>query len=249
MCSILIYFSKFSEKWLRKAGGDIRKGMVLLDYKDKINVEACFSFKAEIWSYDGTTQTMKSTFQPFIHTQQVAQTCAIFFENDIELARLNAKKKIIKTKRNKSSDYKKIRDYDSEKSSDYDCDESRDKLGKIVDSLSPTLTRKLNNLQMSEGRQRAYSSEVDMVTSLGLGHTIKKFEEQKDIADALGPQNELDPNTKEIQEISILPNKKTTVFFQFLYNPEYIGIGNNLIINMENFKAFGTITQLITDKI
>jgi hypothetical protein len=34
-----------------------------------------------------------------------------------------------------------------------------------------------------------------------------------------------------------------------LYNPEYIGIGNNLIINMENFKAFGTITQLITDKI
>lgn len=62
MCSILIYFSKFSEKWLRKAGGDIRKGMVLLDYKDKINVEACFSFKADIWSYDGTVQTMKSTF-------------------------------------------------------------------------------------------------------------------------------------------------------------------------------------------
>lgn len=68
MCSILIYFSKFSEKWLRKAGGDIRKGMVLLDYKDKINVEACFSFKADIWSYDGTNQTMKSTFEPFVHT-------------------------------------------------------------------------------------------------------------------------------------------------------------------------------------
>jgi hypothetical protein len=118
---------------------------------------------------------MKSTFQPFIHTQQVAQTCAIFFEDDIELARLNAKKKIIRAKRNKSSDYQKIRESSSEKSSDYDCDESRDKLGKIVDSLSPTLTRKLNNLQMSAGRQRAYSSEVDMINNIG--HSIKKSEE------------------------------------------------------------------------
>ena len=54
MCSILIHINKFCEKWLKKAGGVIRKGMVLLDYKDKINVEASFSFKAEVWSYDGT---------------------------------------------------------------------------------------------------------------------------------------------------------------------------------------------------
>jgi GTPase len=75
---------------------------------------------------------------------------------------------------------------------------------------------------------------------------LKKPEPQKEISDALGPQNE---QVKDVEEILIHPNKKTTVFFQFLYNPEYIGIGNNLIINMENFKAFGTITQLITDKI
>lgn len=72
MCSILININKFCEKWLKKAGGDIRKGMVLLDYKDKINVLASFSFKADIWSYDGTVQKIKSTFQPFINTQQVS---------------------------------------------------------------------------------------------------------------------------------------------------------------------------------
>ena len=38
MASILIHVSKFSAKWLKTAGGDIRKGMVLLDYKDKLNV-------------------------------------------------------------------------------------------------------------------------------------------------------------------------------------------------------------------
>jgi len=52
ICTILINISKASEKWFRNAGGpgggEIRKGMVLLDYKDKINVQACFSFKADI---------------------------------------------------------------------------------------------------------------------------------------------------------------------------------------------------------
>ena len=53
---------------------------------------------------------------------------------------------------------------------------------------------------MSAGRQRAYSSEVDLITSLGQpstfgSSTAKKSEEQKDIADALSPANE---NTKEI---------------------------------------------------
>ena len=51
------------------------------------------------------------------------------------------------------------------------------------------------------------------------------------------------------QEIQILPDKKTTVIFQFLYHPEYIGVGNNLIINMEHCKVFGKITQLIPERI
>jgi hypothetical protein len=54
---------------------------------------------------------------------------------------------------------------------------------------------------MSEGRQRAYSSEVDLMGSLGqptaFGNSnFKKSDQQKDIADALGPEkNEIDPNT------------------------------------------------------
>ena len=81
MCSILVSL-KFCEKWLRQAGGEIRKGMVLLDYKDKINVQASFSFKADIWSYDGTIQCIKKTMQPVLLTQQVSQSCAIFLEGD-----------------------------------------------------------------------------------------------------------------------------------------------------------------------
>ena len=82
-------------------------------------------------------------------------------------------------------------------------------------------------------------------TSNGQSTSQMEAKDCKEIADALGPQ----VDDAHQQEIQILPNKKTTLFFQFLYNPEYIGIGNNLIINMENFKAFGTITQLVTEKI
>jgi len=62
MCSILIKLQRFHEKWLQIAGGEIRKGMVLLDFKDGLGVEACYSFKAEFWSYDDTPYTIKSTF-------------------------------------------------------------------------------------------------------------------------------------------------------------------------------------------
>ena len=47
-------------KWLNPS--DIRKGMVLLDYKDQLKVESSYGFKADIWTYDGTVQTIKHTF-------------------------------------------------------------------------------------------------------------------------------------------------------------------------------------------
>ena len=57
------------------------------------------------------------------------------------------------------------------------------------------------------------------------------------------------PSSLQPPEIVIHPDKKTTLIFQFLYNPEYIGVGNNIIINMDNLKAFGKIKQLIPEKI
>ena len=74
------------------------------------------------------------------------------------------------------------------------------------------------------------------------------------IADALGPKKDGE-TTKENKEedkdkfIEISPDSKTTVVFQFLYNPEYVGVGNPIVINMDTFKAFGTITKLYPDKI
>ena len=49
--------------------------------------------------------------------------------------------------------------------------------------------------------------------------------------------------------MNIYPDKKTTVMFEFLFRPEYIGVDNKVIINTDQFKAFGVIKQVISDRI
>ncbi len=50
-------------------------------------------------------------------------------------------------------------------------------------------------------------------------------------------------------EIEISPMKKTKVILQFLYNPEYLIKDAYIIINENNLKAFGRITELFYDTI
>mmetsp|Transcript_39178 Transcript_39178/g.59775 ORF Transcript_39178/g.59775 Transcript_39178/m.59775 type:complete len:202 (+) Transcript_39178:1931-2536(+) len=182
MCSILIHLNKFCEKWLQSAGGDIRKGMVLLDYKDKINVQACFSFKADIWSLDGTTQTIKQTFQPFIHTQQVAQSCAIFLEGDSEMVRyLDLKKFRLKNKKKRRGKSIEVQNEDTSDKSETEkegkvSNHLQSKAHAFQDMASPEQVLLRNKLKQGvqgkeglAGRQRAYSSHFDLLTQKPAG--------------------------------------------------------------------------------
>ena len=128
---------------------------------------------------------------------------------------------------------------------------------------------------MTFGRKRAYSSQQDLLKdsqnqtsnklrgrqNSKLSSTNVNVAMSKGISDALGPKagaiqehkkesSELQTQAQDdLNEIQIFPDRKTTIIFQFLYNPEYIGVGNPLVINMENLKAFGTITKLIPERI
>ena len=51
MCTLAINLGKFADNWLKNCGGEIRKGMVLVDPKAK--PRATFTFQAEVWSFDG----------------------------------------------------------------------------------------------------------------------------------------------------------------------------------------------------
>ena len=118
----------------------------------------------------------------------------------------------------------------------------------------------VNSKSFSAGRMRAYSSQdflaLQSIKNPKPQHFLQNESIQNKLssgmADALSPPKLTDSQPNEMnsqQEIEIHPNKKTSLIFQFLNKPEYIGLGNNIIINMDYLKAFGKITQIIPDKI
>lgn len=125
---------------------------------------------------------------------------------------------------------------------------------------------KMNN-SLRLGRKRTYSNHDNfrVVKQGGLvpSRSSAKSSLRNHILDSLGPdtaatEESRAPHPKpedektapqDSNEFYIYPDKKTTLIFQFLYNPEYINVGNKIIINTDNFKAFGQITQIIPEKI
>lgn len=126
---------------------------------------------------------------------------------------------------------------------------------------------KMNN-SLRLGRKRTYSNHdnFSVVKQGGMApsRSSAKSSLRNHILDSLAP--DATPATEESRaahskpedektapqdsnEFYIYPDKKTTLIFQFLYNPEYINVGNKIIINTDNFKAFGQITQIIPEKI
>ena len=68
-------------------------------------------------------------------------------------------------------------------------------------------------------------------------------EEEKLIGSSLGE------NKEENKSIQIHSNQKTNLMFQFLYYPEYIKVGNRIVINMDNLSAIGEITEVYAHSI
>ena len=199
--------------------------------------------------------------EPYIHTLQVAQSCAVYLESDIleeqkvpEERRQRGKSTDIKNKekmevRTSESDEEEKEEL-KEKPND---EELKKKIDKKIDfmALSPDhFYKKHSKLGLSLGRSRAYSSQVDFNKPENGSTAFPSTSINSTIMDALGPKQEVRQKKQDSEnEIKILPNQKTTLIFQFLFRPEYIGVGNQIVINMDNLKAFGKITKLISNKV
>jgi GTPase len=48
-------------------------------------------------------------------------------------------------------------------------------------------------------------------------------------------------------EIKLEPNQRTKLKMRFLHQPEYLVVGNKILINENNFKAHGKITKVYFD--
>ena len=81
MCSMLVSYANKCKKCFSSIKDQVRKGMVLLDSDKTQDKRASFSFKAEIWTYNRKSVSVKKSFEPFVHVQQVQQSCKIFFDS------------------------------------------------------------------------------------------------------------------------------------------------------------------------
>ena len=123
------------------------------------------------------------------------------------------------------SDNKKINDLESlVKNEEINLDNIKDNIKKLIDK------KKLlkNKNKISEN----YNNNINEDKNI----KISQNKNQKDFNDDLFSIND---------EITIGPaDKKTKLVVEFLFNPEYISVGQKIIINDQSLKAYGVITKI-----
>lgn len=84
---------------------------------------------------------------------------------------------------------------------------------------------------------------VIMKKDVTLDNVKEEVEEMKKIYG--GSLSSNSNSNSNVEEFVISSNTKTKVMFEFMYYPEYINVGSNVIISDQYIKAFGVITKII----
>jgi len=74
ICSVRVKLGVSATEWI-KNGGQIRRGMILVD--GGLPVKATKSFIAQIWTIDGTSKKIPITYEPLIYCHNIKQTAIL----------------------------------------------------------------------------------------------------------------------------------------------------------------------------
>ena len=198
---------------------NVKKGMSLLDIRSK--PIASRLFEIELWTIDDTTKSFKNTYQPIIHIKHVRQGVKIKNPDELFLF-LNENKKI--------NDLENLI-----KDDDITLDNVNDKINSLIEkkkfkNKSKYTQNIINNTLINNKGDEVKNIKV-----------IQNKTHQK--------EKEKDCENKSLfkfnDEITIGPaDKKTKLVVEFLFNPEYISVGQKIIINDQSLKACGIITKI-----
>ena len=125
------------------------------------------------------------------------------------------------------SDNKKINDLESlVKNEEINLDNIKDNIKKLIDKKK--LLKNKNKISENYNNNNNINEDKNI--------KISQNKNQKDFNDDLFSIND---------EITIGPaDKKTKLVVEFLFNPEYISVGQKIIINDQSLKAYGVITKI-----
>ena len=198
---------------------NVKKGMSLLDIRN--TPIASRLFEIEIWTIDDTTKSFKSSYQPILNIKHIRQGVNIKNPDVLFLF---------------LSDNKKTNDLENIiKDDDITLDNVKDKISELVErKINKNLiyNKKINNLSNSNSLNDKNKNSKNIKTIQNKIHHKEKEKEEENLF-----------NFND--EITIGPaDKKTKLVVEFLFNPEYISVGQKIIINDQSLKACGIITKI-----
>jgi len=199
---------------------NVKKGMSLLDIRN--TPIASRLFEIEIWTIDDTTKNFKNTYQPILNIKHMRQGVKIKNPDELFLF---------------LSDNKKINDLESLiKDDDITLDNVNDKINELIERKIKN--KKIINKDSINEQNNILNNKKDAIKNIKV---IQNKNHQK--------EKEKDSENNSLfnfnDEIIIGPaNKKTKLVVEFLFNPEYISVGQKIIINDQSLKACGVITKI-----
>ena len=199
---------------------NVKKGMSLLDIRN--TPIASRLFEIEIWTIDDTTKSFKNTYQPILNIKHMRQGVKIKNPDELFLF---------------LSDNKKINDLESLiKDDDITLDNVNDRINELIERKIKN--KKIINKDSINEQNNILNNKKDSIKNIKV---IQNKNHQK--------EKEKDSENNSLfnfnDEIIIGPaNKKTKLVVEFLFNPEYISVGQKIIINDQSLKACGVITKI-----
>ena len=199
---------------------NVKKGMSLLDIRN--TPIASRLFEIEIWTIDDTTKSFKNTYQPILNIKHMRQGVKIKNPDELFLF---------------LSDNKKINDLESLiKDDDITLDNVNDRINELIERKIKN--KKIINKDSINEQNNILNNKKDAIKNIKvIQNKNHQTEKEKD------SENNSLFNFND--EIIIGPaNKKTKLVVEFLFNPEYISVGQKIIINDQSLKACGVITKI-----
>ena len=198
---------------------NVKKGMSLLDIRN--TPIASRLFEIEIWTIDDTTKSFKRSYQPILNIKHVRQGVKIKNPDELFLF---------------LSDNKKINDLENIiEDDDINLDNVKDKLCNLIEKKKnrhENINKENNNINKINDN---YINNNNITDNKNI-KVMQNKNHQKEIKDELFSISD---------EITIGPaDKKTKLVVEFLFNPEYISVGQKIIINDQSLKACGVITKI-----
>ena len=210
---------------------NVKKGMSLIDIRN--TPIASRLFEIEIWTIDDTTKTFKSSYQPILNIKHIRQGVKIKNPDELFLF---------------LSDNKKANDLENLiKNDDISLDNVKDKVSKLIERKKNNKKNKtLININNINNIKNINCINGINNKSNNINNKNNKIIQNKNHQKDKDKDKETEDNLfKFSDEITIGPiDKKTKLVVEFLFNPEYISVGQKIIINDQSLKACGVITKI-----